>query len=103
MMLISIFRPLVIAALRLSLGPMCFQTCLKVSLVDVISMSQRRDPRQYLRGEPRVQFHLNTTFPGRENTVRERSGEEPIPNWKLAHRVKESGLCELLAEGCAGC
>jgi hypothetical protein len=34
----------------------------KCSLVDVIYMSQRRDPRQYLRGEPRVQFHLNRRF-----------------------------------------
>ena len=38
----------------------------KCSLVDPIFMSQRRDPRQYLQGEPRVQFHLNRRFLARK-------------------------------------
>jgi len=91
MVLISIFRPLVIATLRLSLGPMCFQTSLKVSLVDVISMSQRRDPRQYLRGEPRVQFHLNRRFLARK-LLSGTTGERPLPDWNVAHEVKETAL-----------
>lgn len=36
------------------------------SSVGAISMSRYRDPFQ----EPEVQFHLNTTFPAQEKTVR---------------------------------
>jgi hypothetical protein len=62
-----------------------------VLLVDVIYMSQRRDPRQYLHGEPRVQFHLNRRFL-RRKILSGTTGEEPFPDWNVAHCVKKSGV-----------
>jgi len=55
----------------------------KMSLVGVISMSQRRDPRQYLRGEPRVQFHLNRRLLASKK-MSGPAGEGPIPDWNVA-------------------
>jgi hypothetical protein len=59
------FRPLV-PALRLTLEFGLIQASLKV----LSSESLLRTIRDPLNRNPRVQFHLNSTFPGREITVR---------------------------------
>ena len=56
--------------------------------------SKRRDPRQYLRGEPRVQFHLNRRFL-RRKLLSEAAGERPLPDWNVAHGVKKNGPKEM--------
>src|SRR5580658_7241777 len=60
------------------------------------SVSRRRDlnesrcdPRQYQRGEPRVQFHLNRRLLASKK-LSEATGEGPLPSWKLAHEVKKT-------------
>ena len=78
MVLISILRPLAraIYVFRLTTAFARYDCALSKHALKGISRrrdlyeSKRRDPRQYLRGEPRVQFHLNTTFPGQEIIVR---------------------------------
>jgi hypothetical protein len=74
----------------------------KCLLVGVISMSQRRDPRQYLRGEPESPVSPQSTFPGQEIIVgNDRWMTDP---WlKLAHEVKKSGVRERGKECCAVC
>ena len=59
------------------------------TLVDVIFMSQAPSS---VNGNPRVQFHLNSTFPGREKYCQRTTGEGPLPDWNVAHEVKKSGL-----------
>ena len=69
-------------------GLRSFQTRLENSLVDVISMSQRRDP---LTGTRESSFtSIDVSWPGKY--CQERAGEEPLPDWNVAHGVKKSGL-----------
>jgi hypothetical protein len=69
------------------------------SSVDVRLNNQLRNTPQFPLVQavyPEVQFHRNTTLPGREKIVRMGPDARPLPDWNVAYRVKGSGWMLLI-------